>query len=283
MRHNPAKLLVDPYARGFAGRLRVRARRSWAPSRRSARRLVARRPATAPRTTADSLAYVPHSVVVGHAAACPRPLTRPRVPWADTVVYEAHVRGLTMLREDIPDGAARHVRGGGAPGRRRAPAEPGRDHAGAAARSTRAWPSRGSPRTGLHQLLGLQHARVLRAERRLRDAGRRRSRAPEAVLDEVRGMVARCCTRRASRCCSTSSTTTPARAATTACTWPGAASTTRSTTCTTAPRPPRSRTSRARATRWTSGGREVIRMTLDSLRYWAETSSAWTGSGSTSR
>ena len=25
----------------------------------------------------------------------------PAVPWADTVIYEAHVRGLTMLREDI--------------------------------------------------------------------------------------------------------------------------------------------------------------------------------------
>ncbi len=25
----------------------------------------------------------------------------PDVPWSDTVIYEAHVRGLTMLREDI--------------------------------------------------------------------------------------------------------------------------------------------------------------------------------------
>ena len=25
----------------------------------------------------------------------------PAVPWSDTVIYEAHVRGLTMLHDDI--------------------------------------------------------------------------------------------------------------------------------------------------------------------------------------
>ena len=25
----------------------------------------------------------------------------PNVPWADTIIYEAHLRGLTMLREDV--------------------------------------------------------------------------------------------------------------------------------------------------------------------------------------
>ena len=29
---------------------------------------------------------------------------RPHVPWHDTIIYEAHVKGLTMLREDVPPG-----------------------------------------------------------------------------------------------------------------------------------------------------------------------------------
>ncbi len=28
-------------------------------------------------------------------------IVRPKSPWADTVIYEAHLRGLTMLRSDI--------------------------------------------------------------------------------------------------------------------------------------------------------------------------------------
>ena len=27
----------------------------------------------------------------------------PRVPWSDTVIYEAHVRGRTMLHPDVPE------------------------------------------------------------------------------------------------------------------------------------------------------------------------------------
>jgi isoamylase len=104
LRHNPAKLLIDPYARGFAGELRygpevvgsVATRRDEAPG--PGWWLGDRYGAADDR---DSLAYVPHSVVVAPLPP-PAPLSRPRVPWADTVIYEAHVRGLTMLREDIP-------------------------------------------------------------------------------------------------------------------------------------------------------------------------------------
>ena len=34
----------------------------------------------------------------------------PDMPWSDTVIYEAHVRGLTMLRNDIRPIGARHIR-----------------------------------------------------------------------------------------------------------------------------------------------------------------------------
>jgi glycogen operon protein len=27
---------------------------------------------------------------------------RPRVPWEETIIYEAHVKGLTQQREDVP-------------------------------------------------------------------------------------------------------------------------------------------------------------------------------------
>jgi len=104
MRHNPAKLLADPYARGFAGRLR------YGPEvigSVSTRRDDGDGPGLwlgdpyGPPDGSDSLASVPHSVVVGPLPP-PPPLSRPRVPWADTVIYEAHVRGTTMLREDLP-------------------------------------------------------------------------------------------------------------------------------------------------------------------------------------
>ncbi len=108
LRHNPAKLLVDPYARGLIGSLhygpevlgavsRTRSQDSTTPE---GRWWVADRYGEAdPR---DSLPFVPHSVVMPPLPA-PPPLSRPRVPWADTVVYEAHVKGFTQLLEDVPE------------------------------------------------------------------------------------------------------------------------------------------------------------------------------------
>ncbi len=32
-----------------------------------------------------------------------------RVAWEDTIIYEAHVKGLTRLRDDVPPEVARHV------------------------------------------------------------------------------------------------------------------------------------------------------------------------------
>ncbi|MBD8080140.1 glycogen debranching protein GlgX [Cellulosimicrobium arenosum] len=95
LRHNPAKLLVDPYARGLVGDLvddpAVRGHAGDDPYGTADER--------------DSLPFVPHSVVVAPPAGPLAP--RPHVPWRDTVVYEAHVRGLTGRLEALPE----HLRG----------------------------------------------------------------------------------------------------------------------------------------------------------------------------
>jgi glycogen operon protein len=95
LRFNPAKLLIDPYARALNGRLdysgpifgyHPRARAPGDDRRRSQR---------------DDAPFVPRSVVVdpafdwGDDAA-------PGTPWGETVIYETHVKGLTYLCPDVP-------------------------------------------------------------------------------------------------------------------------------------------------------------------------------------
>lgn len=99
LRHNPAKLLVDPWARGLEGRLTY-GPPTYGPVVDDACRGDVHGPAD-PR---DSAGLVPYGVVVDTGALPgPDPATnRPWVPWERTVVYEAHVRGLTMQHPDVP-------------------------------------------------------------------------------------------------------------------------------------------------------------------------------------
>ncbi|MDN5859155.1 MAG: glycogen debranching protein GlgX [Pseudonocardia sp.] len=91
LRCNPAKLLIDPYAKAVNGPV------EWDES-------VFGYPFGSPeeRSDADSGPHIPKSVVVnpffdwGSDRA-------PRVPYHETVIYEAHVRGLTMQHPDLPD------------------------------------------------------------------------------------------------------------------------------------------------------------------------------------
>ncbi len=88
LRWNPAKLLIDPYARALTGALALdpRVRDSTDDGQRE---------------MGDSAGVVPHSVVVadtfdwGHDR-------HPETPWTDTVIYEAHVRGLTLRHPEVP-------------------------------------------------------------------------------------------------------------------------------------------------------------------------------------
>jgi len=90
-RSNPAKILVDPYAKQITGRITdVRTARGWVDD-----------PMTGPADTVDSLGHVPLSVVTAPPDGPARP--RPDVPWAETVVTELHVRGFTKRHPEVPE------------------------------------------------------------------------------------------------------------------------------------------------------------------------------------
>ena len=89
-RCNPAKLLVDPYARAIAGEIR------WSEEVYDHLPGDAERPD--PR---DSAGHMPKAVVADPAFDWQgdRP---PAVPWHDTVIYECHLKGMTRLHPEVP-------------------------------------------------------------------------------------------------------------------------------------------------------------------------------------
>jgi isoamylase len=97
-RFNPNKLLVDPYARQLFGRVR------WHDAVFSYRLGAHRGDLTMDRR--DSAPMIPKGVVVDAAVTWGerRPDRPPRRDWRDALFYEAHVKGLTELRHDLPAG-----------------------------------------------------------------------------------------------------------------------------------------------------------------------------------
>jgi len=93
LRYNAHKVLVDPYAKAIAGELR------WGPE------LFGYQwngEGDDHPSELDSATYIPLSVVIDPSfpwGEDPRPSTS----WADTVIYETHVRGFTMRHRDIPE------------------------------------------------------------------------------------------------------------------------------------------------------------------------------------
>jgi len=81
-RFNARKLLVDPYARALCGRVR------WHDS------LLG-------DNAEDSAPHMPRALVVapGYDWGDDRPLA---IPWSHTLLYEAHVRGMTMRHPEVP-------------------------------------------------------------------------------------------------------------------------------------------------------------------------------------
>ncbi|MFI7678398.1 glycogen debranching protein GlgX [Actinophytocola sp. NPDC049390] len=95
LRCNPAKLLVDPYARRITGTVGdLRATLGYDGD-----------PMTGRPSTRDSLGHVPLSVVTAPGGVSTG--VKPNTPFEETVVYELHVRGFTKLHPEVPE----HQRG----------------------------------------------------------------------------------------------------------------------------------------------------------------------------
>jgi isoamylase len=90
-RCNPAKLLLDPYGKAVEGDLR------WNEALFS---YHFSDPARLNRT--DSGPYMPKSVVINPFFDWGDDRT-PRIPYHETVIYEAHVRGLTLRHPQVPE------------------------------------------------------------------------------------------------------------------------------------------------------------------------------------
>jgi isoamylase len=90
LRFNPAKLLLDPYARALQGAV------TFGPE-------ILGHAAGDPDTPSalDSAAYVPRSLVVDDGSERSN-APRPWHPYADTVIYEVHVKGFTMRHPGVP-------------------------------------------------------------------------------------------------------------------------------------------------------------------------------------
>ncbi len=93
-RFNPNKLLIDPYARAIAGPV------DWHDS-------IFGYDINSPEadlsfSETDSGPYVPKSVVIDPGFDWENDKA-PKIPYHKTIIYEAHVKGLTQLNPDIPD------------------------------------------------------------------------------------------------------------------------------------------------------------------------------------
>ena len=93
-RFNPNKLLLDPYARAYAGELR------WGDELFGY--TVGHPDADLSFDERDSAPFMPKCVVVESKFEWRQPVS-PRVPWDRTVLYEAHVRGFTMRHPGVPE------------------------------------------------------------------------------------------------------------------------------------------------------------------------------------
>ena len=92
-RFNPAKLLLDPYAKAIDGTIR------WGEELFGYR--IGHPDADLSRDERDSAPNIPKSVVIDPAFTWgdDRPL---RIPWNETIIYEVHIKGFTARHPDVP-------------------------------------------------------------------------------------------------------------------------------------------------------------------------------------
>jgi isoamylase len=90
LRCNPAKLLLDPYAKATEGEL------AWGDA------LLGYPPGDPDgRSDLDSAPSMPRSLVADPSFAWGTD-RRPGTPYRDTIIYELHVKGFTQTRSDVP-------------------------------------------------------------------------------------------------------------------------------------------------------------------------------------
>ena len=94
LRFNPAKLVIDPYARALAGELEWKGEvfgyHVGDPS------------GDLTRDDRDSAAFVPKSVVVDPSFDWEGD-EPPRTPWHRSILYEVHVKGFTIRHPEVPE------------------------------------------------------------------------------------------------------------------------------------------------------------------------------------
>jgi isoamylase len=93
-RFNANKLLLDPYAKELAGAF-ILSDLHFGYQLNSARGDLS-------LDRRDNAHVMPKAVVTSPSGS-KRKVKRPEITWEDTVIYEAHVKGLTRLREDVPE------------------------------------------------------------------------------------------------------------------------------------------------------------------------------------
>jgi len=106
-RFNPNKLLIDPYTKRLAGHFQ------WSDAHFGYR--TGARQADLSFDKRDNARGMYKSVVVDTAHSWTHQ-RRPSISWEDTVIYEAHVKGLTHQRDDIPEAARGKFRALSEPG-----------------------------------------------------------------------------------------------------------------------------------------------------------------------
>ncbi len=95
-RFNAAKLLLDPYAKAVSGTIRWSdALSGYAMTAPEAERDLVPDPQ-------DSAGGIPKCVVVESAFSWGDDQL-PRIPWNRSVIYECHVKGMTMLHPEVPE------------------------------------------------------------------------------------------------------------------------------------------------------------------------------------
>ncbi|MEI8394749.1 MAG: glycogen debranching protein GlgX [Rhodospirillaceae bacterium] len=92
-RFNPHKLLIDPYTRALVGQVK------WSDAHFGYKVGAAREDLGFDRR--DNARMMPKCLVVDDAFTWGYD-RRPQVPWSETIIYEAHVGGMTMRHPDVP-------------------------------------------------------------------------------------------------------------------------------------------------------------------------------------